>query len=144
MIFDAIKRLFLPSPGSSAEARAGTGTESPLPAEHRHKFEAGVAGSNPAPGAISRRSFFSFCTAATILAVKPGLWLPKAKPIEYVAHIGWKTLPFEPGLRKEFAEAYKKAYEENRLRYEEDGQFYYWVENAPRGEIRLVDAGEPA
>ena len=85
MIFDAIKRLFLPSPGSSAEdaaamRRGETRETSGLRVSERpHKIEGEVAGSNPAPGAISRRSFFSFCTAATIIAAKPGLFLGAAE-----------------------------------------------------------------
>ena len=66
MIFGAIKRLFIPRPEERPPA--------------------------PAKG-ISRRTFFSFCTVATIVAAKPDLWLPKSARIPIISpETVWKPV----------------------------------------------------
>ncbi len=115
-IIGAVRKLFLPSPGSSAvEADADNGTahvfQSPA-------VEAARAGSNPAPGTISRRTLFSFFGVGAVLLAKPDLFVIERPMV--VSNL------LAPGLRKEFAEAYSKHYRNITVKLTWDAHSQGW------------------
>jgi hypothetical protein len=86
VIIKFVKKLFLPSSGSSAVSASAikpvkSGSSGLRELERPHKFEGEVAGSNPARSAISRRSFFSFMGTGVAMLAKPDLFLGPAKKI---------------------------------------------------------------